>query len=56
MRRWVPRPGFHARFALRRIDRAAGELNALLIAMALGLGILDVAGTIDRLLAALCGR
>jgi len=33
----------------RRIEPVAGELNAVLVAMALGLGILDLAGTIGRL-------
>src|SRR5262249_15884419 len=46
-----PRLGFHARFVLRRIERVAGDPNAVLIAMALGLGILDLAGTTGRLLA-----
>ena len=49
----VFRSAFHARFTLRRINRAAGEVNAFLIAMALGLGMLDLAYTIDKLLAAL---
>ena len=52
MHRLVPRFGFHTRFTLRRIDRVAGEVNAFLIAMALGLGMLDLACTIDKLLAA----
>ena len=45
------RSAFHARFVLRRIDRAAGEVNAFLTAMALGIGMLDLAYTIDKLLA-----
>jgi hypothetical protein len=53
MHRLVPRFGFHARFVLRRIDRVAGEVNAFLIAMVLGLGMLDLACTIDKLLGAL---
>lgn len=53
MRRLVFRSDFHARFTLWRIDRVAGEVNAFLIAMALGLGMLDLAYTIDKLLAAL---
>jgi hypothetical protein len=56
MWRLVFRSAFHARFALRRIDRVAGEVNAFLIAMALGLGMLDLAYTIDKLLAALPPR
>ena len=56
MRRLVPRLGFHARFVLRRIERIAGDPNAVLIAMALGLGILDLAGTIGRLVAVPAGR
>ena len=46
MRRLVFRSDFHARFILRRIDRVAGGVNAFLIAMALGLGMLDLAYTI----------
>src|SRR5438477_9036602 len=53
VRRLVFRSDFHARFLLRRIDRVAGGVNAFLIAMALGLGMLDLAYTIDKLLAAL---
>jgi len=56
MRRLVFRSAFHARFALRRIDRAAGEVNAFLIATALGLGMLDLAYTIDKLITALPPR
>ena len=56
MRRLVFRSDFQARFILRRIDRVAGEVNAFLIAMALGLGILDLAYTIDKLVAALPPR
>ena len=56
MRRLVFRSDFHARFILRRIDRVAGGVNAFLIAMALGLGMLDLAYTIDKLLTALPPR
>jgi len=56
MRRLVFRSDFHARFILRRIDRVAGEINAFLIATALGLGMLDLAYAIDKLLAALRPR
>ena len=56
MWRLVFRSAFHARFTLRRIDRVAGEVTAFLIAMALGLGMLDLAYTIDKLLAALPAR
>lgn len=56
MRRLVFRSDFHARFILQRIDRVAGEINAFLIATALGLGMLDLAYTIDKLLAALPPR
>jgi len=49
--------GFPVRFPRAlypgRIDRVAGGVNAFLIAMALGLGMLDLAYTIDKLLAAL---
>jgi len=56
MWRLVFRSAFHARFALRRIDRVAREVNVFLFAMALGLGMLDLAYTIDKLLAALPAR
>jgi hypothetical protein len=56
MRRRVPQLGFYTRFVFRRIDRVAGEVNAFLIAMALGLGVLDLAYAIDRLLTALPAR
>jgi len=51
MRRLVFRSDFHARFLLRRIYRVAGGVNAFLIAIALGLGMLDLAYSIDKLLA-----
>jgi hypothetical protein len=56
MHRLVARLGFHTRFALRRIDRIAGEVNAFLIAMALGLGMLDPAYVIEQVVGALPKR
>lgn len=53
MRRFVARHWFRAGFALRRIDRVAGQVNAFLLAAALGLGMLDLAYTIDKVVAAL---
>ena len=50
---WFSGPISTRAFLLRRIDRVAGGVNAFLIAMALGLGMLDLAYTIDKLLAAL---
>jgi hypothetical protein len=41
MNRLFGRYGFRAGFMLRRIDRAAGCVNAFLLAAALGLGMLD---------------
>lgn len=56
MRQSLSRFCFRAGFLLRHIDRAAGQLNAFLLAAALGLGMLDLAYTIDRLVAALPKR
>jgi hypothetical protein len=56
MHRLVSRLGFHTHFALRRIDRIAGEVNAFLIAMALGLGMLDLAYAIEQVVGALPKR
>ena len=53
MRRFFGRYGFKAGFVLRRIDRAAGSVNAFLLAAALGLGMLDLAYAIDRIVAVL---
>jgi hypothetical protein len=53
MRRFFGRYGFKAGFVLRRIDRAAGCVNAFLLAAALGLGMLDLAYAIDRIVAVL---
>ena len=53
MRRLFGRFGFKAGFVLRRIDRAAGYVNALLLATALGLGMLDLAYAIERIVALL---
>ena len=43
-------------FVLRRIDKTAGEINAFLIAAAFGLGMLDLAYTVEQLIAALPPR
>jgi hypothetical protein len=53
MQRAVSRFCFHAGFALQHIDRVAGHVNAFLLAVALGLGMLNLAYTIDRLVAVL---
>jgi hypothetical protein len=53
MRRLFGRYGFKSGFVLRRIDRAAGCVNAFLLAAALGLGMLDLAYAIDRIVAVL---
>ena len=53
MRRLFGRYGFKAGFVLRRIDRAAGCVNAFLLAAALGLGMLDLAYGLDKVVAAL---
>jgi hypothetical protein len=41
------------RFMLRRIDRIAGEVNAFLIAVAIGLAMLDLLYAVQRLVDAL---
>jgi hypothetical protein len=56
MYRFLGRYGFKAGFVLRRIDRAAGNVNAFLLAAALGLGMLDLAYTIDKIVATLPPR
>jgi hypothetical protein len=56
MDRPVSRLWFYTRFALRRIDWIAGEVNAFLIAMALGLGMLDLAYAIEQVVGALPKR
>ena len=56
MYRFLERYGFKAGFVLRRVDRAAGMLNAFLLAAALGLGMLDLAYTIDKIVANLPSR
>ncbi len=53
MRQMISRYRYRAAFALRRIDKAAGEINPFLIAVALGLGMLDLAYTIERIAVAL---
>ena len=56
MRRLISRYRYRAGFVLRRIDNAAGEINAFLIAAAAGLGMLDVAYTIEKIVATLPPR
>jgi len=56
MYRFLGRYRFKAGFVLRRIDRAAGNVNAFLLAAALGLGMLDLAYTIDKIVATLPPR
>ena len=41
------------RFVLRRIDRMAGELNAFLVVVAIGLAMLDLAYAAQRFVDAL---
>jgi len=53
MRRLFGYCSFKAGFVLRRIDRAAGCVNAFLLAAALGLGMLDLAYGLDKVVAAL---
>ncbi len=53
MRRLFGRYGFTAGFVLRRIDHAAGSVNAFLLAAALGLGMLDLAYAIERIVVVL---
>jgi hypothetical protein len=53
MNRLFGRYGFRAGFMLRRIDRAAGCVNAFLLAAALGLGMLDLVYAIERIVAVL---
>ena len=42
MNRFLPRSRVAVREALRRIDRVAGDLNVLLVVIAIGLATLDV--------------
>jgi hypothetical protein len=42
MNRFLPRSRVAVRDALRRIDRVAGDLNVLLVVIAIGLATLDV--------------
>jgi hypothetical protein len=53
MRRLFGRYGFRVDFLRPRIDRVAGCVNAFLLAAALGLGMLDLAYAIDRIVAVL---
>ena len=45
MRPLLSRYRYRSGFVLRRLDKAAGEINAFLIAATLGLGMLDLAYT-----------
>ena len=53
MRHVISQYRYRAGFVLRRADKAAGEINAFLIAAALGLGMLDLAYTVDKIVTAL---
>jgi hypothetical protein len=56
MRPWLSRYRDRLEFILRRINKAAGEINAFLIAATLGLGMLDLAYTVEKIVAALPTR
>jgi hypothetical protein len=56
MRPLLSRYRYRTGFALRRADKAAGEINAFLIAATLGLGMLDLAYTVEKIVAALPPR
>jgi hypothetical protein len=53
MRHVISRYRYRAGFVLRRVDKAAGEINAFLTAVALGLGMLDLAYTVEKIVTAL---
>ena len=53
MRHVISRYRYRAGFALRRVDKAAGEINAFLTAVALGLGMFDLAYTVEKIVTAL---
>jgi hypothetical protein len=53
MRHVVSRYRYRAGFVLRRVDKAAGEINGFLSAAALGLGMLDLAYTVEKIVTAL---
>jgi hypothetical protein len=56
MRPLLSRYRYRTGFVLRRVDKAAGEINAFLIAAAFSLGMLDLAYTVEKLVAALPPR
>ncbi len=56
MRHLISRYRYRTGFVLRRVDKAAGEINAFLVAAAVGLGMLDVAYTVEKIVAALPPR
>jgi hypothetical protein len=56
MRPLLSRYRYRSGFVLRRIDKAAGDINAFLIAATLGLGMLDLAYTVEKIVAALPPR
>jgi len=56
MRPLLSRYRYRSGFVLRRLDKAAGEINAFLIAATLGLGMLDLAYTVEKIVAALPPR
>jgi hypothetical protein len=56
MRPLLSRYRYRTGFVLRRIDKAASDINAFLIAATLGLGMLDLAYTVEKIVAALPPR
>ena len=56
IRRLISRYRYRTGFQLRQVDRAAGEINAFLVAAAFGLGMLDLAYTVEKIVAALPRR
>ena len=56
MRPLLSRYRYRSGFVLHRIDKAASNINAFLIAATLGLGMLDVAYTVEKMIAALPPR
>jgi hypothetical protein len=53
MRPLLARYRYRTGFVLRRADKAASDINAFLIAATLGLGMLDLAYTVEKIVAAL---
>ena len=56
MRPLLSRYRYRSGFVLRRVDKAADQINAFLFAAAIGLGMLDVAYTVEKIVAALPPR